>query len=143
MINTATGAAANPKKRTVRFDGSGLFRRRNSAANPPYNCTDCTASVYFPSGTPGPNPQTFPNWSTEMVNALRSAPSSGVPLTITVTDRNQAANNTSILNWALTFIPRGPNTSQSPGQNNQSSIAGNGAITHGVECRVTAVQPSW
>ena len=92
----------------------------------PYEIKGCDCTVSFDEG----QPQTFNNWTAEAVGTPQP---SGANFTIKVADAAYSSGSyeTTVANWALTFIPRGDdNDTQSPFSNNESTIVGSGALSN-------------
>jgi hypothetical protein len=94
------------------------FTLDSSAANAPYNITNCTGVITFDDGTQRP-------WSGWVAEEIGQPEPNGATFTINVVDSSYAVNQTSIQNWALTFLPRGETPQASPFGNNANTVTGN------------------
>jgi hypothetical protein len=92
----------------------------SSVASAPYNFASLSGQVNFSDGTH----QSFSGWTSQNVGTPQP---SGAAFSLNVVDSSYTANQTSIGNWALTFIPRSPTTQDSPFGNNENTITGTGA----------------
>lgn len=86
---------------------------------PPYNIASVGGTIAYDDGTSS----TFTGWNAEGVGTPQP---SGASFSLNVMDAGYSVNQTSIGNWALTFIPRGYAPQASPFGNNVNTIAGNG-----------------
>jgi hypothetical protein len=98
------------------------FTLYSSATTPPYEVAGCEGTIYYDNSTNLP----FLGWVAEDIGTPEP---NGATFTLKVADSSYASgsNETSVANWALTFIPRGTTTVQSPFGNNQNTISGSGA----------------
>jgi hypothetical protein len=97
----------------------------SSAANPPYDVAGCEGTISYNDGTVVP----FSGWVSEDIGTPEP---NGADFTVIVADSSYSSgsNETGVANWAVTFIPRGSTTSQSPIGNNQSTVSGTGATNN-------------
>lgn len=92
----------------------------SNAGNPPYEMNSISGTISYDNVTTAD----FSGWDAESIGTPQS---SGAPLTLSIVDNSYSATNqTSIGNWALTFIPR-PGTTQPSPFGNQNTISGSGA----------------
>lgn len=91
----------------------------SSIAAPPYNVANCSTRITFSDSTS----VLLGGWGNA---ALGTPQPSGATFNLVVVDSNSQPI-TSLLNWALTCIPRAPTTAASPFGSNASSIAGSGS----------------
>jgi hypothetical protein len=104
---------------------SVTFTLPSSASGPPYNVTGCAGTITFTDGSSSP----FKGWALEEMPAPQDG---GAAFTVNVTDADRSdSNQTSIGNWALTFIPRAPSTGASPFGSGKNLITGNGPTSPG------------
>ena len=107
-----------PTKQTISI--AVTFTLDSSAGAPPFNVSSCSGQITYDSGPPQP----FSGWNAVDVG---TPDPNGAVFSLNVIDANYPSGQTSVANWALTFIPR-PGTSQaSPFGNNQNTVAGTGS----------------
>jgi hypothetical protein len=100
---------------------SVTFSLGSTAASTPYNITGCSGTITTQSG-----PVNFTGFVAEN---LGTPDPNGATFALMVTDLDYAAQNsaTGIANWAVTFIPRGDDTTvSSPTSNSKNTITGSG-----------------
>lgn len=92
---------------------------------PPYDFDTVAGQVLFTDGSTSP----IDGWTAESVGTPQP---SGAAFTLNLVDSAYSATNqTSVANWALTFLPR-PGTSQaSPFGNNLNTLTGSGSSGNG------------
>ena len=85
------------------------FQLHSSASPAPYNMTDCAGTIYYNDN----NQLDFDGWVAEDIGTPEP---NGATFTLQVDDLDYVAagNVTGVANWAVTFIPRGTTTAQSP-----------------------------
>ena len=89
---------------------------------PPFEMSGVAGTISYNNNAPN---TTFDGWNAEGVGTPVGP---GASFALAVQDLSYSASNqTSVANWALTFIPRGATSQQSPFGNNQNTIAGQGA----------------
>lgn len=112
---------SNPQTTAV----SVKFTLYTSSAAPPYEVAGCEGVISYADGTS----QAFNGWNAE---AIGTPQPDGASFTLVVADSSYSTgtNQTGIANWALTFIPRGSTSAQSPFGNNQNTITGVGAANN-------------
>lgn len=87
---------------------------------PPYEITGCSGEISYAGG----GSAQFTGWQM----GVGTPEANGADFAVVVKDNGYGpANQTSIGHWALTFIPRGTTTDQSPFGNHESTITGTGA----------------
>lgn len=92
---------------------------------PPFEMADVSGTISYNNNAPG---ATFDGWDAEAIGTPVAA---GATFTLAVQDYSYSSTNqTRVANWALTFIPRGTTSQQSPFGNNQNTIAGQGATNN-------------
>src|SRR4051812_15480121 len=91
----------------------------SSIPAPPYNVATCSTLVAYSDNSN----ITVPGWGSAAVGTPQP---SGATFGLIVKDANPSPL-TSILNWALTCVPRAPTTAASPFGSNASSIGGSGS----------------
>lgn len=94
----------------------------STADGPPYNISGCSTLVTYDNS----NPDTLPGWGDAH---LASPQANGASFGIVLADTNAPPKITSVLNWALTCIPRAGTTAASPFNNNAASITGSGSTS--------------
>jgi hypothetical protein len=101
------------------------FTLYSSATTPPYEVAGCEGTISYDNSTNQP----FLGWVAEDIGTPEP---NGATFTLEVADSSYASgsNETSVANWALTFIPRGTTTVESPFGNNQNTISGSGATNN-------------
>ena len=92
----------------------------SSIPAPPYNVATCSTLITYSDNSN----ITVPGWG---IAAIGTPQGPGAAFNVTVKDSNLSPI-ASIVNWALTCIPRAPTTSASPFGNNASSIGGSGSV---------------
>jgi hypothetical protein len=99
-----------------------LYSADADSPSPPYEVKDIQGTISYSDGSSSG----FSGWSAENIGTPQQ---SGATFTFQVRDASysSSSNVTSVGNWALTFIPRGTTTAQSPFGNNQNAISGSGA----------------
>jgi hypothetical protein len=88
---------------------------------PPFEMSDVSGTISYNNAPDVP----FEGWSEE---GLATPIAGGASFTLAIQDMSYSASYVAnVANWALTFIPRGATSQQSPFGNNQNTISGNGA----------------
>ena len=102
------------------------FTLYSSGDPAPYEVAGCEGSISYNDNTPDLD---FTGWNAE---AIGTPQPNGATFTLEVADSNYASgtNETGVANWAVTFIPRGTTTVNSPFGNNVSTITGSGATNN-------------
>jgi hypothetical protein len=98
------------------------FTLYSSAAPAPYNVAGCEGTIYYNDNTD----VELEGWVAEVIGTPEP---NGATFTLEVADSDYASgsNVTGVANWAVTFVPRGTTTAQSPFGNNVNTITGSGA----------------
>jgi hypothetical protein len=101
------------------------FTLYSSTANPPYEIAGLEGTISYNDGTD----VDFTGWNAEDIGTPEP---NGATFTLRVADSDYSTgtNETSVANWALTFIPRAPTTAQSPFGNSQNTISKTGAANN-------------
>ena len=101
------------------------FTLYSSAAQAPYEVAGCAGTISYNDSTA----TTFNSWNAQDIGTPEP---NGATFTLMVADSSYSSLNniTGVANWALTFIPRGATTQQSPFGNNQNTIAGTGVLVN-------------
>jgi len=102
------------------------FTLYSATTNPPYEVAGCAGTITFNNNAPSLD---FSGWNAEDIGTPQP---SGAAFTLMVADSSYSSGNnvTVVVNWAVTFIPRGTTTRQSPFGNNQNTITGSGAANN-------------
>ena len=102
------------------------FTLYSATTNPPYEVAGCAGTITFNNNAPSLD---FSGWNAEDIGTPQP---SGAAFTLMVADSSYSSGNnvTVVENWAVTFIPRGTTTRQSPFGNNQNTIAGTGVLVN-------------
>ena len=101
---------------------SVMFTLSSTDSTPPFEIKQLQGTITYNNNQPSKD---FEGWSVEDIGTPQP---NGATFTLKVKDAAWSAslNPTTIENWALTFIPRGDTTAQSPFGNSQNTISGNG-----------------
>jgi hypothetical protein len=105
---------------------SVTFTLYSSAAQPPYEVAGCAGTIAYNNNAPAVS---FNSWNAQDIGTPQP---NGADFTLMVADSSYSSFNnvTGVANWALTFIPRGATTQQSPFGNNQNTITGTGVLVN-------------
>jgi hypothetical protein len=92
----------------------------SSATAAPFLISNCSGVITYADGSTG-------QWGGWAAEDLGTPEPNGATFTLNVVDTSYPLNLTSVQNWALTFIPRGSTSQDSPFGNNVNTITGMGA----------------